>query len=69
MRKIELLAPAKDLAKALNDDKSLPASASKQAHIMIWVLRKMELIEETGIKRTDLTKEQKNIIYDIWKLK
>jgi len=41
---------AKDLAKALKENKTLPASASKKAHIMIWVLRHMELIEETEIK-------------------
>lgn len=41
---------AKDLAKALKEDKSLPASASKKAHIMIWVLRHMKLIEETEIR-------------------
>ncbi|MCQ2585842.1 MAG: hypothetical protein MJ185_09645 [Treponema sp.] len=41
---------AKDLAKALKDNKSLPSSASKKAHIMIWVLRHMELITQTEIK-------------------
>lgn len=41
---------AKDLAKALKEDSSLPPSASKKAHIMMWVLRHMELLEETEVK-------------------
>lgn len=41
---------AKDLARALKEDKTLPSSASKKAHIMLWVLKRMELIEETSVK-------------------
>lgn len=41
---------AKDLAKALKENKTLPSSAYKKAHIMIWVLKHMDLIEETIVK-------------------
>lgn len=41
---------AKDIAKALKEDKSLPSSASKKAHIMLWVLKRMELVEESAVK-------------------
>ena len=42
---------AKDLEKALASDPSLPSSAARQAHLMIWVLVHMNLIEETEIKK------------------
>ena len=41
---------AKDLSKAIKEDKTLPSSASKKAHIIIWVLRHMEMNKETEIK-------------------
>ncbi len=41
---------AKDLTGKLRSDKALPSSASKKAHITMWVLRKMELLEETSVK-------------------
>lgn len=41
---------AKDLAAALKADSSLPSSANKKAHIMMWVLRHMELLEETEVR-------------------
>lgn len=40
----------KDIARELKTKKELPASASKKAGIMVWVLRHMELITETGVK-------------------
>ncbi|HAH60623.1 MAG TPA: hypothetical protein DCL73_00835 [Treponema sp.] len=41
---------AKELAAALKADKSLPASAAARAHIMMWVLYKMNLIQMKEIK-------------------
>jgi len=41
---------AKDLAEALKKDNTLPSSAPRNAHLIIWVLNKMELIEQTEIK-------------------
>jgi hypothetical protein len=41
---------AKELAAALKTDKSLPASAATRAYIMIWVLKKMNLITQQEIK-------------------
>ncbi|MCK9169068.1 MAG: hypothetical protein M0P01_01490 [Treponema sp.] len=36
---------AKELSAALKTDKTLPASAASHAHLMIWVLNKMNLIK------------------------
>lgn len=41
---------AKELSSALKADKTLPVSASRQAHLMLWVLKRMEIIEELYIK-------------------
>jgi len=41
---------AKDITNELKQNKELPSSAAKKAHIMLWVLRHMELIEETTVK-------------------
>ena len=41
---------AKELSAALKTNKSLPASAASRAHIMIWVLNKMNLIKLKEIK-------------------
>ena len=40
---------AKDLYNSLKNHKTLPSTAPKNAHIMIWVLRHMDLIEETAV--------------------
>lgn len=40
---------AKDLSAALKENKNLPSSASRKAHIMLWVLKRMNLVEETTI--------------------
>lgn len=41
---------AKELEAALKADKSLPASAAARAHLMMWVLNKMNLIQMKEIK-------------------
>jgi hypothetical protein len=41
---------AKELAGALKADKTLPPSAASRAHLIIWVLNKMNLIKIKGIK-------------------
>lgn len=41
---------AKDLYKAFSDSKKYPAEAAKKAHLMLWVLSRMEVIEFTEIK-------------------
>ncbi|MBP3710777.1 MAG: hypothetical protein J6I73_10340 [Treponema sp.] len=39
---------ARSIANALKADKSLPASAAKNAHLLLWVLSHMHLIEACG---------------------
>lgn len=41
---------AKDLQKELRKIKELPAKTYKNAHLIIWVFKHMELIEETCVK-------------------
>lgn len=41
---------AKDLSLALKKDKTLPASAAKNAHLILWVLVRMELVLETEVR-------------------
>ena len=41
---------AKDLANELSKNKELPAKTKQNAHLIIWVLKHMELIEETEKK-------------------
>ncbi|MGP1458005.1 MAG: hypothetical protein ACTTKL_01665 [Treponema sp.] len=40
----------KNLRDTLKSNRELPSSASSYANIMLWVLKRMELIEETNIK-------------------
>lgn len=40
---------AKDLKLSLQKDKTLPSSAEKQAHLILWVLKHMNLIQETDV--------------------
>ena len=41
---------AKSLAEELRRQKDLPSSASTYAHLVIWVLVRMKLIEHTGLQ-------------------
>ena len=41
---------AKDLYTELKKDKTLPASAAKKAHLILWVFVRMNLIEECCVK-------------------
>ncbi|MCQ2573794.1 MAG: hypothetical protein MJ182_07850 [Treponema sp.] len=41
---------AKSISQSLKKNKELPSSAAQKSHIMIWVLKHMDLLKETQIK-------------------